>query len=446
LFVCWTTPARGQERPPVYAEALDWLYVRYGPDRSYPSIGLIERGREYPVLRRNPESSWLEIAYSGFAGGRGWVFRDGVTLRGRLEDVPITAEANAGYPALTATPPAVVTSAPVWTVTPASSLPGVSERLDAMSNTLYQYLLDNRFIPHTQMVGSLFFMDLETGDRYSIHPGVAYSGMSLIKLPILVAVYRKIAIVPSFEQAQTIALMIICSENEAANALLRFLGDGDAYRGAVYVTETMTMLGLRDTFLLAPLDTPFTDFGPEPTVPPLSIPRTTADQTATRPDPFNQTTPDDLGWLLSAMYRCALDGTGALMRAFPDAMSMQKCRAMLAALRANDIPALLRAGVPGGVDVAHKHGWVDEVHGDAGIVFSPGGDYVLVVALRNRTWLNYEDSFPVIAELSRLVYNTLNPADALAETHTEPVPLCDLGTIDPALLADLVTGAFPPIR
>jgi len=429
--------------PAVYIEALDWVYVRYGPGLQYPRIGFISKGTPYRVLRRDPPLTWLEIDYPAFAGGRGWVFRAGVNATGNLDDVPITSETTFGYPTLTPTPPRVGTAVPLWTVTPAAVL---QDRLEPLSHAIYTYLLSKQFEPGTQKVGSVFVMDLQTGERYSIHPGVAYSGMSLIKLPILVAVYRKIATIPTYEQAQLMGLMIVCSENASSNQLLRFLGDGDMARGANYVTETMRALGLKDTFLAGPLAVEQAASGPTTTAPPLTTIQTTADQTATMPDRFNQTTPSDLGWLLAGIYQCASDGTGPLPMAFPNELTTHKCRAIIRVLRADNIPAMLRAGVPDGLPVAHKHGWVDEVHGDAGIVSTPGGDYVLAVMLRNKTWLNYADSFPTIAEISRMVYNTFNPAEPLAQTHTESVPLCNLGSIDPQLFTDLRAGSFPPIR
>jgi beta-lactamase class A len=425
----------------VYIEPIDWLNVRYGPGIHYPRIGTISKGTTYQVLHRDPELAWLEITYPEFAGGRGWVYRLAVAVSGDLNNVPITTETTLGYPTLTSTPPMVITSVPLWAVTPIVAL---GDRLGDLSDSIYRYLLDNNFEPGTEKVGSVFLMDLHTGQPYSINPGVSYSGMSLIKLPILVAVYRKIATIPTSDQAQAMALMIICSENLSANELLSFLGDGDIYRGADYVTETMQALGLKDTFLAGPLAVE--QAGPTATIPPLNGRQTTANQQATAPDPLNQTTPADLGWLLAGLYQCALDGTGHLPLTFPNELTVQKCRGILRVLQANDIPALLRAGVPDGIQVAHKHGWIAEVHGDAGIISTPGGDYVLVVILRNRTWLNYEESFPTIAEISRMAYNTFNPAQSLDQTHTESVPLCSLGSIDPQLFPDLRSGTLPPIR
>jgi beta-lactamase class A len=444
IVILAATPATGQGNPggSVTAEALDWLYVRHGPGIDYPHIGIITRGTYYAVLRRDPTSTWLEIDYPAFVGGRGWVYRDGVTLYGSLNDVPATTDTNEGYPTLTATPPVVGTSVPPWETTP--NAPRNADQLDALSNSIINYLLANRFIPRTQRVGSVFFMDLENGESYSINPGFAYSGTSLTKLPILVALYRKVSYVPRIEQAEQIALMIICSENLSSNELLRFLGDGDIYRGILYVNDTLRAIGLRNTYLLLPYEIPSDAFAPVPTVPPISIPATTVDQTATNPDPWNQTTPDDMGWLLSSIYRCALNGTGQLTNI---GLTMQKCRAMMRVLRANTLPAMIRAGVPDGIEVAHKHGWIDTDHGNAAIVSTPGGDYVLVIMLHERGWLNYEESFPVMAEISRMVYNAMNPAEILPESRDgETIPYCDLSTIDPKLPADLRAGVFPPIR
>ncbi|MCC6973476.1 MAG: serine hydrolase [Anaerolineae bacterium] len=369
-------------------------------------------------------------------------------LSGRLHQtvrvgVPAQLTSLPGTLSFTPSPPVVVTNQPAWVAPPDFPL---NNRLEALSHLIYDYLLARRFVPDTQQVGSVFLLDLNTGENYSIYPEVAYSGMSLIKIPILVAVYRKIGAIPTMSQAQDIALMIICSENLSANQLLSFLGDGDIYRGADLVTETMQALGLQDTFLTGSLWVGDLGIVPVATVPPLPLRKTNADQRITEPDGYNQTTPADLGWLLAGIYQCALDGTGPLTVVFPEQLTMQKCRAMLQVLRANDIPALIRAGVPAGLPVAHKHGWVNEVHGDAGIIFSPGGEYVLVVMLRNKMWLEYGDSFPTIAEISRMVYNTFNPAEPLDNTHTESIPLCSLGSISSQLFTDLRSGSLPPIR
>ena len=75
----------------------------------------------------------------------------------------------------------------------------------------------------------------------------------------------------------------------------------------------------------------------------------------------------------------------------------------------NEEGNLIRFGVPDGVPVSHKHGWIPDTHGDAGVVFTPGGDYVIVEYLHlPGQWLQSDISFPILREISRAVYNYFN--------------------------------------
>jgi hypothetical protein len=143
----------------------------------------------------------------------------------------------------------------------------------------------------------------------------------------------------------------------------------------------------------------------------VRAPTTQADQISATPDYSNQLTVDEMGWLLNGIYQCAFNNGGPLMSAAPNAFDQRECRQMLDVMSSNNLgqPLLMSAGVPENTRVAHKHGWVPDTHGDAGIVFSPGGDYALVVALHNPTWLDFGESFPLITEISRRIYNYFNP-------------------------------------
>jgi len=107
------------------------------------------------------------------------------------------------------------------------------------------------------------------------------------------------------------------------------------------------------------------------------------------------------------IYQCA-DGGGTLIAAYPDELTPDECQAMLDIMSQNHIGALIEAGVPEGTQVAHKHGWVGDSHGDAGIVFTPGGDYVLCVYLYHTDWLEWEVSSPLMARISEATYNYFN--------------------------------------
>ena len=56
----------------------------------------------------------------------------------------------------------------------------------------------------------------------------------------------------------------------------------------------------------------------------------------------------------------------------------------------------------------HRHGWIDDTHGDAGIVIGPNGSYVIVEIMYKPNWLEWEISSPLIANISQATYNFFN--------------------------------------
>ena len=100
----------------------------------------------------------------------------------------------------------------------------------------------------------------------------------------------------------------------------------------------------------------------------------------------------------------------------------------------------MSAGVTAQTRVAHKHGWTPDTHGNAGIVFTPGGDFALVVALHNPTWLDFSESFPLITEISRTIYNYYNPATPVV-TDRVPyiVPVEDCKVVGSAIVNELIS-------
>jgi hypothetical protein len=130
------------------------------------------------------------------------------------------------------------------------------------------------------------------------------------------------------------------------------------------------------------------------------------------------------------IYYCA-NGGGTLLAVFPGQLTPTECQAILDVISLNDEGNLIRFGVPEGVIVAHKHGWAGNTHGDAGIVYSPHGDYVIVeyLAQPESDWLVHEISFPILREVSRTVYNYFNHEEpylegdrALPEIGAEATP------------------------
>ena len=86
---------------------------------------------------------------------------------------------------------------------------------------------------------------------------------------------------------------------------------------------------------------------------------------------------------------------------------------MVTYLTKNKMPSLLEAGLPEGTQIAHKHGWVTNngtinLIGDAGIVYTPGGDYVISIFLYHPDQLLWEASSGLVRDISRAVYNFFN--------------------------------------
>ena len=65
-------------------------------------------------------------------------------------------------------------------------------------------------------------------------------------------------------------------------------------------------------------------------------------------------------------------------------------------------------GVPAEAELYHRHGWIDDTHGDAGIVTTANGSYVIVQIMYKPSWLEWEISSPLIANISQATYNFFN--------------------------------------
>jgi beta-lactamase class A len=246
----------------------------------------------------------------------------------------------------------------------------------------------------------------QAGILQHIPVNIAFSGWSTIKIPVMVSSFIHMKDPPPADAIKLMELSIERSDNDSTDKLASTVIDTNL--APLIVSEDMQTLGLVNTFwggffqpgapLLKRFDTPANQ-------------RTDID---TGPDPYDQTTPADLGMLLEDIYQCAQNGGGTFGAAFPKELTQKKCQDMIAFLGRNDIPVLIQAGVPAGTHVAHKHGWANEfdglIHtmGDAGIVYTPGGNYVLVIFVHNKDQVVFDPANQMVAELSRAVYNYFN--------------------------------------
>ena len=215
-------------------------------------------------------------------------------------------------------------------------------------------------------VAGFYVRDLKSGAGYGVRPDQVFFSASTIKVPVMIAVYRRIdqgrlhysdRIVTTEEDwaagagwlrwqtpgarstvEDALWLMIAQSDNVATNALVRLVG------GPGYVNEVARSLGAEDTALHWKLSS----------------------ERAAVPSLDNRTTPRDMALLLAKIRS-------------GEAASRYACREMLGLLEQNNLEWWIEGGVPPGVKVANKGGWLDSTYNDAGIVEYEERPYVLAV-------------------------------------------------------------------
>lgn len=411
------------------------INVRYGPGADFPRLGVAQAGERLEIVGYHTQFPWVQVRYPGAPGDVAWVFTDLLDVQGDIFSTrAITTTNFSNQPTLTPTP-AVLQSGSVQR---GVTVP-VSEAFAALGNELWNMVLQANFDPATNRFGALYIRDLQTGEEITFGNTFAFSGTSINKIAILVELFGVLNGSPDPQTAIDIANTMICSENVATNRLLERIG-GDKYTGAERVSQFLTRLGLRRTFLTAPYEIP----GAPPEQPPRPIryPVTDVDQRKANPNLTNQMTVDEMGFMLASLYECGMKETGPLLTDF-STYTPQECRKMLHVMANNNVDALLKAGVPADIAVAHKHGWVADTHGNAAVFFTPGGDYVIVMMLHEPTWLQYEQSLPVIANVSRTVYNFYNPDAPLAEVREGFIPPAnECNYAGSPLIADLISPTY----
>jgi beta-lactamase class A len=212
----------------------------------------------------------------------------------------------------------------------------------------------------------VYVQDLKGGWGYGVNPDEIFFSASVIKIPLLVAVFRKIdegeiSLNDSFktetgdwaggagwlqwEEAGTshtvqdyLWMMMTQSDNVATNALLRHVG------GPGYVNEVADSLGASHTFLYQ---------------------KVTSERAAV-PSLDNRTTPRDMATLLGKVY------TG-------EVTSPESSQKMVEIMYQNNLQSSIKDGLPEDVEAAKKGGWLYKVYDEAAIVWHEDHPYVVAI-------------------------------------------------------------------
>jgi beta-lactamase class A len=241
-------------------------------------------------------------------------------------------------------------------------------------------------------VAGLYVWDLEGDYGYGIRPDEAFFTASIIKVPIMVAVYRKVDEGKlSFSQkieikeedwaagagwlqwkkpgtkmtvGDLLVLMMTNSDNVAANALVRTVG------GADHVNEVARSMGAEDTLVYQKVSSE------RGAVPALD----------------NRSTPRDM----AAMMRQIAKGKAA---------SEKSCGYMIDLMHEDRLDWWLDAGLPQGVDAANKAGWLYKVYDEVGFVEDGGHRYVIAILTKHGSADVYEGQ-DLIKSLSKTIWES----------------------------------------
>ena len=246
-------------------------------------------------------------------------------------------------------------------------------------------------------VAGVYVRDLEGDFGYGVRPDEEFFTASIIKVPVMVAVYRKVdegelslsqmieikeedwaagAGWLQWERAGTkqtvgdlLLLMMTQSDNVATNALVRTVG------GADYVNQVARSMGAENTLLYQKLSS----------------------ERAAIPQLDNRSTPRDM----ATMMQQIADG---------EAASDKSCQYMIELMDLNELDWWLDAGLPADVYAANKAGWLYEVYDDVGIV--KAGDRPYVIAILSKYGSGDVDQGSVLIEdLSRIAWESQNSGE-----------------------------------
>ena len=238
-------------------------------------------------------------------------------------------------------------------------------------------------------VAGVYVRDLEGGYGYGVRADEEFFSASIIKVPVMVAVYRKIeqgglsfsqevelkeedwaagAGWLQWEEAGTkqtvgdlLLLMMTQSDNVAANALVRTVG------GADHINEVARSMGAEDTLLYQKVSSE------RGIVPALD----------------NRSTPRDM----ATMMQQIAEGKAA---------SEKRCGYMIDLMHENTLDWGLDEGLPPGVDAANKAGWLYRVYDEVGIVENDDRRYVIAILSKHGTADGYQGQ-DLIKNLSSVV-------------------------------------------
>jgi beta-lactamase class A len=249
----------------------------------------------------------------------------------------------------------------------------------------------------------VYYRDLSSGDSLAVGSAVRFHAASTMKIPVMIQLFRdrdtgllslddSIIVTNTFRSIVDSSPYQLDTTDDSDSSLYKRIGRRASIRELIELMETVSS-NLATNLLIAKVDAKRANataraLGADS----ILVLRGVEDGKAYRAGLNNTTTARDLGVLLAAI-------------ANGKAASAASCREMLAILGRQHFTEGIPAGLPPGTRVYHKTGWIGQVvYHDAAVVEPTGGRRYVLVVLTGGIQKD-EDSYALVRDLSRLVFD-----------------------------------------
>jgi len=234
----------------------------------------------------------------------------------------------------------------------------------------------------------IYIKDIETGKTWSYNADRLFPSASLVKVPIMAAVFEKIQTGSMTLDTQ---IKLTRQKRVGGSGSLKWVRDGTSlsvmeiiYKMITESDNTATRM-LIDSVGMPYLSESFRKMGLEHT----NITPEGMSLTSGRVVRENYTTASEMAYLMEQVYEGKL-------------VSRESSEFMLDVLKHNKSRSRLRRGLPLGWEIGHKTGLLRKACHDVGIVFSPRGDYVIAVLTSEVP--NYSSAKNFITRVAKLTF------------------------------------------
>ncbi len=287
----------------------------------------------------------------------------------------------------------------LWTFAACRARPDAMPAADSLQQTIEKIVAQR---PEATVAVSV--RDAQTATALSLRGERVFHAASTMKIPVMIEIYRQAArgrfsLDDSLVVENAFRSIVDGSrfriEDDSDDALYARLGHKMPIRELVYQMITVSS-NLATNLLIDFVSADSVQATSERLgVTTMRVLRGVEDLKAYRQGLSNTATAEDLATLLEALRR-------------GEAVSPEADRAMIDVLLDQRFNTMIPAGLPAGTRVAHKTGWITEIHHDAALVFPAQGEpYVLVVLTEGIE--AEEASARLGAEIARAVHAALRP-------------------------------------